>query len=285
MRERIYHLPAKINLCLCVVSDLHGRKGTEVLKSLSHHKPDLITVPGDIVFGKNHVLQECNKLDISVLNYQKRVIPFLAACASIAPTYVSIGNHEAHLTEDDLELVRSTGVTLLDNSFKTISLKNGSRLVIGGLTAGFAMACRSFKEEYLLHNKQTERYILYNPQERPKCYEVDADWLDAFEQQDAYKILLSHHPEYWSLREPYLSEHQIDLVLSGHAHGGQIRVFNTGLFAPGQGWFAKYVRGVYKGPYGRMVVSAGIANTAKAIPRLFNPTEVVYVKLRQTHRR
>ena len=278
MREQIYHIPAKIKLCLCVVSDLHGRNGAEVLKSLRHHKPDLIAVPGDFIYGKLRVIQACNLHDISMLRYHKHVLPFLSACASIAPTFVSLGNHEAFLNEEDLKLIRSTGVTLLDNTFQIVPLNGGQSAAIGGLTAGYVTAYRSFKEDYLLHNQQTERYIRYDPQDMPDWYDIDTDWLDAFEEAGNYKILLSHHPEYWSLREPYLSAYKIDLVLSGHAHGGQIRIFNKGLWAPGQGWFAKYVRGVYEGPHGHLVVSAGLANTVKMIPRFFNPTEVVYLK-------
>jgi predicted MPP superfamily phosphohydrolase len=63
-------------------------------------------------------------------------------------------------------------------------------------------------------------------------------------------------------------------MLSGHAHGGQIRLFNRGLFAPGQGWWPKWTKGVYDHC---LVVSTGLSNTASPIPRLFNPTEIVYV--------
>ena len=85
---------------------------------------------------------------------------------------------------------------------------------------------------------------------------------------DGYHILLSHHPEYY----PLVSD-KVQLMLSGHAHGGQIRFFKRGLYAPGQGWLPKWTKGVYDN---RLVVSAGLSNTASPIPRLFNPTEIVY---------
>ena len=103
-------------------------------------------------------------------------------------------------------------------------------------------------------------------------------WLQEFEDESGYRILLSHHPEYWSLREPQLCEHPIDLVLSGHAHGGQIRLFNRGIYAPSQGWMPKYTSGVFEGEHGNMVVSRGLANTA-SVPRLFNEPELVYVEV------
>ena len=88
-------------------------------------------------------------------------------------------------------------------------------------------------------------------------------------------ILLSHHPEYYSIIPA-----SVDLILSGHAHGGQIRMYNPfkrewfGLWSPGQGWWPKWTRGVYEG---RLVVSAGLSNTTW-IPRIGNPTEIVYLE-------
>ena len=59
----------------------------------------------------------------------------------------------------------------------------------------------------------------------------DKTELEDFAGEDGYKILLCHHPEYWSLRDPMLRDKRIDLVLSGHAHGGQWRICGRGLFA------------------------------------------------------
>ena len=86
--------------------------------------------------------------------------------------------------------------------------------------------------------------------------------------------LLCHHPEYWPR---YVRDLPVDLTLSGHAHGGQIRLFGQGLFAPGQGLFPRYTSGVHEG---RLVISRGLANTTR-IPRLFNPTELVCVHLQR----
>ena len=128
-------------------------------------------------------------------------------------------------------------------------------------------------------NLRTERYPILKPFMRPKMQEQDYAWLDTFVQVPRYRILLSHHPEYWCLEEPMLSNRDIDLVLSGHAHGGQFRLFGQGFFAPGQGWFPKYTSGIHHGKRGRMIISKGMANTVKFAPRLFNPTEVVYIEV------
>ena len=63
------------------------------------------------------------------------------------------------------------------------------------------------------------------------------------------------------------------LVLSGHAHGGQVRLFGRGLYAPGQGLLPRYTEGVH---FRRLAVSRGLSNT-QLVPRLFNPPEIVYL--------
>ena len=67
----------------------------------------------------------------------------------------------------------------------------------------------------------------------------------------------------------------MDLVVAGHAHGGQIRIGNQGLYAPGQGLFPRYTRGLADG---RMIISAGAGNPAGA-PRWGNPCEVLRITL------
>lgn len=177
----------------------------------------------------------------------KRALPFLEACSGVAPTFFSYGNHEIKFPKLSEEDIMGTGVILLDDSY----IRFGD-LLIGGQTpyTGF-------------------------------------DWLSNFEREDGYKILLNHHPEYF-LKEPDgrkaftgapgLQAHEgIDLILAGHAHGGQWRFFDRGVLAPGQGLMAKYVRG----EFGSMIVGTGVANTATPlIPRFFNPREIVKIKIR-----
>lgn len=98
--------------------------------------------------------------------------------------------------------------------------------------------------------------------------EPDIKWLKR-ERPNGWCLLLSHHPEYYPVVEPYA-----DLILAGHGHGGHWRAFGRGVFSPGQGWFPKYT----KGQYGKMLVSAGLTNTTW-IPRINNPTELVIVEV------
>ena len=102
----------------------------------------------------------------------------------------------------------------------------------------------------------------------------DLAFLDAFEQKEGFKLLLCHHPEYYPL---YIKERKgIDLTLSGHAHGGQWKLFGLPIFAPGQGLFPKYVSGLLDDE--RLLVGRGMHNSV-GIPRIGVPTELIYLTI------
>lgn len=249
MTESAYTVPGAPRLAL--LSDLHGRPYREFIRSVQDFRPEMICITGDLITG---ILPED---EISPLVSQPSVLPFLEKCAGIAPVFVSLGNHEQVLDEKDLETISGTGVTVLDNCW----IRRG-RWIIGGLTSACVTDYRKAKPKD-------------SPLRYPKILHIqraripETGWLDDFAGQEGFHILLSHQPEYY----PFIPNN-IELMLSGHAHGGQIRLFRRGLFAPGQGWFPKYTKGKYDN---RLIVSAGLSNTASPIPRLFNPTEVVFV--------
>jgi predicted MPP superfamily phosphohydrolase len=93
------------------------------------------------------------------------------------------------------------------------------------------------------------------------------------EKYSGYKILLCHNPEYYAR---FVKRFDFDLVLSGHAHGGQIRLFGHGLFAPGQGIFPKYTKGLYDG---RLIVSTGLKPKEGLIPRINNKRQIVVIDI------
>lgn len=244
---------------IALVTDLHEHEPSEVLQILRDAKPDVIAVAGDTLERHEHG-ENLDKGDRSMLSRlictgihladklagvrrQKRDVKvensyrFLQEAGKTAPVVMSLGNHELYLTDEDRTVISVAGVKLLDNDAVEI---NG--ILFGGLTS-----------------KQITG-------------EMDAKFLSDFSAYPGYKILLCHHPEYY----PQLQSYPIELTLSGHCHGGQIRVCGRGIFAPGQGLLPKYHHGVYDG---RLVVSAGCSNTA-SIPRWGNETEVVIVRLK-----
>ena len=161
----------------------------------------------------------------------------------LLPAFYSLGNHEwGYLGELRSDIIK-TGVTLLDNEF--VSFKG---INIGGLTSAYF--------------RMAEGMV------------PDTDFLTSFSQLDGYKLLLCHHPEYYP---KYIKDLPIDLILSGHAHGGQWRLFGRGAYAPGQGILPKYTSGIYDG---RLIVSRGIGNVYP-VPKINNPPEVLKIKIQK----
>ena len=270
MVETIYKIPGAPRIAL--LADLHGRDPAPVLSSVRRYAPSLIAITGDILYGSHP------EGDVSPLVPQTNVLPFLSSCASLAPTYFSLGNHEQMLDHRDIKEIEKTGVVVLDNAWREVEA-DGKAVVIGGLTSGYVTDYRRFratqdgKERY----PKKENLSGIGGAVTASQHIPDTAWLDDFSatSPSSIHIALSHHPEYFPLIPP-----TIDLVLSGHTHNGQIAYYSfrrhrwTGLWAPGQGWLPKYSKGVYEG---KLVVSAGLANTA-SVPRLFNPVECVYIE-------
>lgn len=183
-------------------------------------------------------------IDYTVAN-APHMLPFLRTLAETAPTYYSDGNHEL-FTEQDIQAVNETGVHFLfDQTLRR------DELVIGGLASGYGF-------------EKQGRWKTTPP--------PNTAYLKDFADEVGYKILLSHHPEYY---KTHLKALPIDLIISGHAHGGQWRAFGRGAFAPGQGIFPKYTAGVHEN---RFVISRGLGNHT-IIPRIFNAPEMVVLTL------
>lgn len=254
MQETFYTVPG-CPARIALVSDLHEHPYGAVLASLRRQQPDLICVAGDFFLGV--MPENLTKAE------ESGVLPFFVACARLAPCFVSLGNHEWLISPADIARIARTGVRVLDNAYAVCTVR-GARLVIGGQSSGAASAGQRLAREGI--DLRTPK--LYK---RTKKAPPVLSWLDAYCAEPGYRVLLCHHPEYYP---KYLRDRDIPLILSGHAHGGQIRLFGQGLYSPGQGLLPKLTNGV---PDGRLVISRGLANCQK-VPRLFNPTEIVYVQ-------
>ena len=246
MKTTNYRVPCsklKRVLKIALASDLHDNPSKPVIELLQQEQPDLILIPGDLTD------------DTEIIKGGLPTLEFLRACAEIAPTYYSLGNHEiacyhkgnpwrhpipVPLTDEIRRRIADTGAVLLENE----SVLHGE-LRICGLTSG-------------IHGKKNE---------------PDADTLRRFSEESGYRVLLCHHPEYFM---PYIKKTNIELTVCGHAHGGQWRLFGQGAYAPGQGILPKYTAGVLEN---RCVISRGLGNHTH-IPRIFNKPEIVIIHLR-----
>lgn len=244
MKTTYYNLKIATAPCalkLAVTADLHNSPFDKVIKAIKTEKPDMILIPGDLMD------------DIQLDNRDSIGYEFLRQCVAIAPTYYSVGNHEVAcyhrgnhfkkpipkpISDTALARIAETGAIFLDNT----AIKTELGITVCGLSSGL-------NGEDNFPNKEALR---------------------SFAEQKGFRILLCHHPEYFY---PYIKETDIDLTFSGHAHGGQWRIFGQGIYAPGQGLFPRYTAGLREN---RFIISRGLGNHTH-IPRIFNAPEMIFV--------
>ena len=182
-------------------------------------------------------------------------LSFANEAVKIAPTYYVNGNHESRVPEEYEKLQKGlveAGVTILENSSADITIGDETITLIGINDPTFRME---------LVDDTMEQNIAH------QLASVVPD-------NENYKVLLAHRPEYFDV---YAGK--VDLVLSGHAHGGQFIIpFVGGFVAPGQGLFPEYYSGSYIKENTEMIVSRGIGNSI--IPfRVNNKPELIVAEL------
>ena len=227
------------------VSDLHnaefGDRNQRLLEMLREAEPDMIAITGDLI--------DSRKTNIAV------ALAFAEEAVKIAPCYYVSGNHEARVSEyQDLKTgLEAAGVSVLDDAQVKIEVSVESITVIG-------VNDPSFHADYLTSDAAV----------------MDRKLSELSSEDASFTILLSHRPE---LFDTYAA-HDMDLVLTGHAHGGQFRLpLIGGLIAPNQGLFPKYDDGLYSEGNTNMIVSRGLGNSI--IPfRFNNRPEVVLIELK-----
>lgn len=228
------------------ISDLHnkmfGNNQTEILNKVRSLSPDIIVVTGDLIDRRKYNLGNA--------------MTFISGAAKIAPVYYVSGNHEAWSGKFPLikKSLLDAGVHILDDTAVELS-KGRSSIYIMGLS----------DPDFL-----TSHYV--DGTNISKMSEQLKQWST----NEKFKILLSHRPELFEL----YCENNLDLVFTGHAHGGQVRIpFVGGLVAPDQGVFPKYTSGSYSKVSSTMFVSRGLGNSIFPI-RIFNRPEIIAVTLR-----
>ncbi|MDD4689844.1 MAG: metallophosphoesterase [Eubacteriales bacterium] len=172
----------------------------------------------------------------------------------IAPMFYVSGNHEywSGDIENIKETIKSYGVTILEDEYKEIVV-NDMPIIIAGVD----------DPEWTRYEKKDNRKSM------DKNFKELAD-------KPQFKILVAHRPEQIETYKKY----PFDLVVSGHAHGGQVRIpfVLNGMLAPNQGWFPKYAGGMYKHGNLTHIVSRGVSYNPR-LPRIFNPPEIVVIDI------
>lgn len=242
------------------ISDLHnvkfGKNNQKLVDRIRECEPDMIVLTGDLV-DSNHTNVD-------------RAVQFVDEIVKICPVYYVTGNHEYWLEKSEYDELMdglvSAGVVILDNQVVEISRGDAKFRLVGlddrSLADGTLEALLSDES---IRNNQAEQK------------EETADNEDSGEKE--LTVVLAHEPQYLAR----YAGTGVDLVLSGHAHGGQFRLpFVGGIVAPDQGFLPEYTAGEYYMNGTEMIVSRGLGNSVIPV-RLFNYPEIVCVDLEGKH--
>ena len=227
---------------LAVVTDFHSSDNADdVAAMVASCAPDAVLLVGDL-------------FDDDTQNRPpERTLSLMRQLSAQYPCYYVSGNHEAWTGEMDAlyQQTADAGVTVLRMSSGVLTVR-GQRIALCGVPDPYEMVFSGAPD--------TEEQL------RQAMENVDsAD----------FTVLLAHRPE---LLAKY-AQFPLDLVVSGHAHGGQVRIPGVlnGLYAPNQGWFPKLAGGAYTQDGTTLIVSRGLAVRTR-LPRIFNRPEVVLVR-------
>jgi len=227
---------------LAVVTDFHSSDNAEeVAAMVACCAPDAVLLVGDLFD------------DDTANRPTERTLSLMRQLSAQYPCYYVSGNHEAWTGEMDAlyQQTEEAGVTVLRMSSGVLTVR-GQRIALCGIPDPYEMVFSGAPD--------TEEQL------RQALEDVDsAD----------FTVLLAHRPE---LLAKY-AQFPLDLVVSGHAHGGQVRIPGVlnGLYAPNQGWFPKLAGGAYTQDGTTLIVSRGLAVRTR-LPRIFNRPEVVLVR-------
>lgn len=240
---------------LALISDLHdhtfGEKNEELVQMLKEQEPDLILMAGDII---NDISKDSHV-----------AVELIEQVKDIAPVYYSLGNQEEDYigrgTSDLLNELKDAGAIVLDESYQDIQV-NGNAIRLGGM----------YDYAFALDGNNTTR----KKNMRPSLYQFLTDFQDT----DSYRLMMAHRPDSFIFGDA-AKTWEIDLVVSGHNHGGQVILpFLGGIYGGDQGWFPKYVDGVHHfKKVKNMVITRGLGSGEEKLPRFNNKPEVVMIYL------
>lgn len=228
------------------LSDLHlheyGENNAELVDRISALKPDIIAIVGDMT----------NK---DVADYSV-VIRLLERLTGIAPVYYAAGNHEyADILYNEnsalIDNIEATGAIYVDNTIAEAVIR-GTAFKIGGVCKNRADLLK---------------------------YTVTRQMLAELSTGEGFTLLLSHYPE--GFIGDTMADYPFDLVLCGHAHGGQVRIplYGDGLYSTDQGFLPKYTSGMREMSGSTVVISRGLGDATSPIPRINNQPELVVIDI------
>ena len=240
---------------IVLISDLHdhtfGERNEELVRMLRRQKPDLILMAGDMI----NDVSEDSHVAVELIHQAKE----------IAPVYYSLGNQEEDYikkeTSDLVTELKEAGAIVLDESYRDIKV-NGNSIRMGGM----------YDYAFALDGNNTTR----KKNMRPSLYRFLTD----FQNTDAFRLMMAHRPDSFVFGDA-ASTWKIDLVVSGHNHGGQVILpVLGGLYGGDQGWFPPYLEGIHHfETVENMIITRGLGSGKEKLPRFNNRPEIAMIHL------
>ena len=247
---------------MVVISDLHdhefGKDNEKLIRCVKEQDPEMIILDGDM-------LNEDSKSD-------EVPVRLVKGLAEIAPVYYALGNLELDYIgtaegkkmqkhPENSELVKDltdVGACVLEEGYRDVEI-GGCKVRIGGM----------YEYAFALDGDNSAENLTGNVR----------DFLEEFQNTDRYKIMLCHRPDSFVFGDA--SDYwKIDLVISGHDHGGQVVIpFKGGLYGGDQGWFPPYVHGLYRTGRIRLFVTSGLSSEKQKLPRWNNRPEIAVLNV------
>lgn len=241
------NLPSSFNnLKILQISDIHHRKfgkdQIRIIKRVKKENPDIIVITGDLISRDMRDFTSAGK--------------FCSSLSEISPVLFSMGNHEIDLPEKVkltfFKTLKNAGVHILLNSEYTLQNQDDVLKFIG-----VSLDMSAYRDENFCYDD----IPLYSLSKLEKNIGVHSECT----------VLLAHNPLHFET----FASWNADLVLSGHVHGGIIRLpFIGGILSPERKLFPAYTRGLYELNSSQLYVSAGLGKF-----RIFNPPEINVIKL------
>lgn len=236
-----------------VLSDLHGhefgKNNKKLVDKVREQETDFILLDGDF-------LNEDAESVEPICNLVKELSEF-------APVYYALGNHEmAYIEKNNTDLLTElelAGAKVLEEDYIDFDI-NGTAFRLGGMY-DYAFGLNGNDESSAIKTQT-------------------GDFLKEFQDTDRLKIMMAHRPDSFIFGDA-ASAWNIDLVVSGHNHGGQIVVpFRGGLYGGDQGWFPQYVHGMYEKDGMDIFVTSGLGSYSQKLPRFNNLPEIAVITVK-----
>ena len=252
------------------LGDLHnhvyGKQNNKLFEAIKTEQPDLILIGGDMLVAKNDV------------QYQE-ALHFVSRLPQLCPVYYASGNHEQRIKEDQenyslcyeeyRKKLQAEGVHFLENESCDILLGN-QQIHISGLELPLIVNRKFRKADVTAEEVRRCLGEKHTTENHKKQLEITENFAD-----NSYHILLAHNPSYM---EAY-KEWGADLILSGHLHGGCVRLPGIGgVITPQAFLFPKYSGEMTVEGEQTIIVSKGLGTHTFNV-RLFNPAEVIAITL------